>query len=308
MKVLMFGAGVLGSLYAARLQESGADVTLAARGKRYQDLKQHGVVLENFLTGKQTVTQVRVVEGMPEEEHFDLCVMLVQYNQLKDAAEAVSKNKNISTVLVMANYLKGLDEIERILGYGRMMLGHVNAGGERDGHVVKYMTAEYMTMGELNGRKSRRLLQAVELFKQAGFPVKTCSNMDAWKRHHLALLTPMSNALYLNDINNYKLAKNKEDIKRSVIGARETMKALQAKGFPIYPKKLMMMNLLPLPVLTALFSKVLATKVMDIGGARHVRNAREEVLMFSRELIEVCDETGTKAPVFRQLHQQAHTS
>lgn len=39
MKVLFFGAGVLGSLYAAKLHEAGTNVTLVARGSRYEELK-----------------------------------------------------------------------------------------------------------------------------------------------------------------------------------------------------------------------------------------------------------------------------
>ncbi|WP_241080673.1 ketopantoate reductase family protein [Natranaerofaba carboxydovora] len=34
MKVLFFGAGVLGSLYAAKMKEAGLDVTIVARGNR----------------------------------------------------------------------------------------------------------------------------------------------------------------------------------------------------------------------------------------------------------------------------------
>ncbi len=40
MKILFYGAGVLGSLYAARLQESGQEVSILARGQR---LAQHGL-------------------------------------------------------------------------------------------------------------------------------------------------------------------------------------------------------------------------------------------------------------------------
>ena len=34
MRVLVYGAGVLGSQYAVRLQDAGHDVTLVARGDR----------------------------------------------------------------------------------------------------------------------------------------------------------------------------------------------------------------------------------------------------------------------------------
>ena len=49
MKILVYGAGVLGTLYAARLQDGGQDVSLVARGQRLADLRQHGLVLENMI-------------------------------------------------------------------------------------------------------------------------------------------------------------------------------------------------------------------------------------------------------------------
>ncbi len=81
-QVIFFGAGVLGSLYAARMHEAGVDVTLVARGSRYDDLKNHGVVLKDFDSGEETTTPVKVVDKMPAEEYYDFCVVLVQKNQL----------------------------------------------------------------------------------------------------------------------------------------------------------------------------------------------------------------------------------
>ena len=49
MKILVYGAGVLGSLYAYRLQASGHDVLLLARGQRLEDLRLHGLVLEDLI-------------------------------------------------------------------------------------------------------------------------------------------------------------------------------------------------------------------------------------------------------------------
>ena len=52
MKILVIGAGPLGSLLAARLFQGGHNVVLLARGKRIQELKKHGVVLSIGLLKK----------------------------------------------------------------------------------------------------------------------------------------------------------------------------------------------------------------------------------------------------------------
>ncbi len=46
MRILFYGAGVLGSLYAARLQEARQEVSILARGQRLADIREHGIVLE----------------------------------------------------------------------------------------------------------------------------------------------------------------------------------------------------------------------------------------------------------------------
>jgi 2-dehydropantoate 2-reductase len=61
MKILIYRAGVLGSLYAARLQVAGPRVALLARGERMADLRGHGIVLEDARTGQRTTTNIEVV-------------------------------------------------------------------------------------------------------------------------------------------------------------------------------------------------------------------------------------------------------
>lgn len=42
MRVLVFGAGVIGSLYAGKLLDNGFYVTIFARGDRYDELAARG--------------------------------------------------------------------------------------------------------------------------------------------------------------------------------------------------------------------------------------------------------------------------
>lgn len=122
-KVLFFGAGVLGSLYAARMHEEGVDVTLVARGSRYDDLKNHGVVLKDFDSGEETTTPVKIVDKMPAEEYYDFCVVLVQKHQLESALDAVKINNSIPAFIFMNNTAEGPEELIDALGRERVLMG-----------------------------------------------------------------------------------------------------------------------------------------------------------------------------------------
>ena len=48
MRILLIGAGPLGTIFTGLFKQANIDITLLARGKRYESLKNHGVELYNF--------------------------------------------------------------------------------------------------------------------------------------------------------------------------------------------------------------------------------------------------------------------
>ena len=54
MKILVYGAGNIGSLYAAKLKNAGNDVAILATGKRLSEIRERGILLQDFLSGDET--------------------------------------------------------------------------------------------------------------------------------------------------------------------------------------------------------------------------------------------------------------
>ncbi len=307
-KVLFFGAGVLGSLYAARLKEAGKDVTLVARGSRLADIKEHGIVLEQFDTGERTTTGMRVVNQMPADEYFDFCVVLVQKNQLTSALAALKTNPHIPSFIFLNNTAEGPQEMIDALGKERVMMGHANAGGEREGHVIYYMVAEKMTLGELDGENSLRLQQIKDIFEEAGFPVEISKNIDSWKRYHVALAVPFAYAMYNNDSCNYLMAQNRADVQKCMRGIREAFQVLRTLGYPMEPPRFRWIFAIPDFLMVPLFQRVLKSHIADIGMARHLRNAREEMEQLSEEFFALVEKAGIDTPVLDELRLFADSS
>jgi 2-dehydropantoate 2-reductase len=74
-RILVIGAGVIGSVYAARLQAAGYPVTLLARGQHATALRASGLVLEDASTGQSTTSHLRMVERLVPEESYDLALV-----------------------------------------------------------------------------------------------------------------------------------------------------------------------------------------------------------------------------------------
>jgi 2-dehydropantoate 2-reductase len=116
MRILVLGAGVIGSFNAARLKEAGQDVTLLARGRRLADLREHGVVLEDFRTGRRTTTRVPLVERLGPEDDYDLALVVVRRNQIPSVLPMLAQNRRIPSVLFLGNNAAGAQDMVQALG------------------------------------------------------------------------------------------------------------------------------------------------------------------------------------------------
>jgi ketopantoate reductase len=72
MRILIVGAGVIGTVYGAKLLERGHEVVVLARGDRLIELQRHGLILEDAERGHRTVLPVSVVDGVTAGDRYDL--------------------------------------------------------------------------------------------------------------------------------------------------------------------------------------------------------------------------------------------
>jgi 2-dehydropantoate 2-reductase len=107
MRILVYGAGAVGSFNAARLAEGGHDVTLLARGRRLLELQEHGVVLENVRSGQRTVATVSLTEALGPEDAYDLVLVAMRRHQVSAALPALAANTHTPSVLFLGNNAAG---------------------------------------------------------------------------------------------------------------------------------------------------------------------------------------------------------
>ncbi len=103
----MYGAGPLGSLFAARLQEGGNEVSILARGQRLADLREHGIVLQDAVTQQRTVTRVNVVEELAPGDAYDLVLVIMRKNHALKILPVLAANEHTPNVLFLMNNAAG---------------------------------------------------------------------------------------------------------------------------------------------------------------------------------------------------------
>ncbi len=306
MRVLVLGAGVLGSLYAARLQDSGHDVTVLARGRRLADLRERGIVLVESSTGRQTITPVAVVDRLEADVVYDWVVVLVRKNQLEEVLPILEANRTTPNILLMVNNASGVEAIADRLGRDRVVLAFPGAGGVREGAVVRYEIVSGLiqptTLGELDGAITPRLLAMAEVLRMAGFPVETSNAMDAWLKTHVAVVSPVANAIYLAGGDNYRLSRTRDGVVLMARAIKEGFRVLQALKIPITPFKYRLLPLIPEPILVAALQRALATEWATTVITRHANAGRDEMQLLADEFQVLVEMAGVETPALNELY------
>lgn len=197
MKLLVYGAGVCGTLFAARLHEAGHDVALLARGERLAALRDHGVLLAEG--SSPTVRRVAV----PVVEHpagrYDLTAVVVRTHQVDAVLDSLAGQDG--DVLFLLNWAAGPEPLSAAIGRERVLLGFPAAAGTMDGQVVRYRAPSLVTrlspmpVGEPDGRATPRLERIVRTFRSAGIGARAEPRMDAWLTTHAAFEVPLGRAV-----------------------------------------------------------------------------------------------------------------
>jgi 2-dehydropantoate 2-reductase len=303
MKVLIYGAGPLGSLYAAKLHQAGVDVALLARGQRLADLCEYGVVLEDAFSSRRETYHVPVVETLGEDDPYDLVLVVMRKDRCLEILPALAKNRHAHTVLFLQNNPAGFDEYIAALGAGRVMLGFPSSGGVRHDPVMRVMPLDLapMPIGEVDGRITDRTRAVAELLKRTGKRVEIRRDMDAWLVSHIPGLLTYFGA-YAAGLDPARYARTRDAILLGVRARAEALRAQQAAGVPIRPAWFRALSWVPEPLTVAMLRAMAGTAVFEFMVAELGETGRRDDLADLLE--EYCQRVGldgTAAPSLKRI-------
>ena len=304
-RILVIGAGVNGSVCAARLFERGVDVTVLARGKRLAEIQSNGIVIENPFSQKRRVAKVSAIGELTPGDSYDYILVVVRRNQVAGLLPTLAANSS-PNVVFMNNNLNGPAELVAALGSERPMFGFVFAGGKRDGEIIRAMgpfdhSLMRTPFGEIDGTVTLRLKRLVELLNRAGLRSQVSTEVVDYLATHaagVAAIAPLA-IKYRNDLK--ALAHSPDELKLAAAAIRETFPVLKALGHKIVPASQQFLAAMPVFVHAFLLRLLCNSKFGEVGAAWHAQQAPDELQALADDLRSAVIRSGVPAPAIRRV-------
>ncbi len=193
MRIAVIGAGAVGGYFGGRLAHGGEDVVFIARGQSLKAIREKGLRIED-VSADFTVT-VKVTDDPDSPGFVDVVLLAVKGWQVPEAIETMRPlmGPNTYAVAVMDG-VEAPDQLAaafgkpRVVGGLAVMLGWVVTPG----HIRNTMAQSSISLGELDGHQSERVLRLQQAFEQGGVIAKIAPDILAIRWEKLIMVGPWS--------------------------------------------------------------------------------------------------------------------
>lgn len=286
MKILIYGAGTIGCLYAVLFSKAGYDITVYARGNRLESLQINGLLYES--NGEIQKADVRIIGTLEKDDIYDFIFATVKGYQIHTVLRELSANGS-PNIVTMVNTLEPYSEWEKLCGKGRLIPAFPGAGGSIENGVLKAALTPRIiqptTFAEIDGSKSERLSELMAIFRKSKIPFQIVKDMHCWQLCHLAMVIPIADAYYK--------AVHPETVWNEKVVMLDTARQLKANFWKLYdsgialsPVKMNLFRIVPISVLKAGLTATFKSKFGHIFMYKHSMNAPEEMRQLHKQFYQ----------------------
>ena len=295
MRILIIGAGVLGSNLAHSIKK-GNDVTILARNKTYENLKNNGLIIKHKL-GKKSVDHFNVIDKLDENDIYDVIFVVSRFSSLDSIVKIIEKNKSKNIVFVGNNM--NAEKYMNIKDKNILFAFFMAAGKKYDGY-INSICLNKIEIGRTDGKDiSNEFIKSI--FKETKIKLTIENKMNDYLKTHACAVLPLVFASYKVDGNLKLLKKDKEYsllIMDAIIEGYDVLKKL---GYEILPKGEYENCVNKKEKCAFIYRFMFSNFIGRMCISDHAMSAREEFILLDNEFEKLKKKSKLETKVYDRL-------
>lgn len=283
MRVLIVGAGVIGTVYGAHLAAAGDAVAVLSHRPRTDQVASQGLIAHDVMADSWARGTAAVVPDAASGR-YDLVLVAVRSDQLAAACSQLTDLAGSPAVVFFGNNPGGRPAVSGQVR-GDVLLGFPGVGG-----VLRDGVAEYVRIPQqptaLQAGGDTRLAELAQELGNCGFAIQRVADMDGWLAYHAAFVACVAAALYRCGTDPGRLAADRQTLKLMCAAVTEAFAALRRSGVTGLPRNLAVLHS---PRLTAVavryWARTMRSPMGELCFAAHSRHAGAEMRALGDQVI-----------------------
>jgi len=318
MKILIFGAGIIGSTYGWQLSKAGNDVTVLVRKGKKRIIDENGINIHcsDYRNGKKHIEHVvfrpKVIEELSPENDFEYIIVCTNCIFIKDVLPILADSAGQSNIVFFQNIWDDFDEIAVYLSHDRYFFGFpFMVGGGRDESgihcAISGMKKSYTLLGELDGKITPRVKKIAEAFIDSDLKPFVSSNIKDWLITHYALAAALSAGI-IKAGGGMVYAKNSKIIRETLKAIREGFAICSGRGINPKSEKANRPYYLPLFILVPILKKIYSNEGLCMMFDGHIKHSSDEIKKMLYDIIRCGEHQNIKMPYLKNLQRDMDKS
>ena len=312
MKILVYGAGIVGSTYAWQLSEAGHDVSILVKKGKKQLIEKDGIYINctDFRGNKKQVIQTTfrpvVIEDLSPQNNYEFIFVSVNNAQLKQVLPALSEGAGKANILFFQNNWDDFDEIKKYLTPEQYLFGFpfiVGGGRNEQGisSVISGMKQANTLLGESNGENTERVIKIAGVLNDANLKPVISKQIIPWLISHYAVAAGLSAGVMKAGGSMKNFTNNTVLIKEAITSIREGFEVCQKRGINPKKEKSNAIYYLPFFISIPIIKKVFSNEVLSLMFEGHVRHAPDEMKKMVHDILENGKEYNISLPILERF-------
>ena len=299
MKILIVGAGIIGSIFGWALTDAGNDVThFVRKGKAAQFANSMKIDMLENRKGKTNfigLYGIQVTEMLSPSDGYDAVIVPTKPYQLLEVLKQIVPLTGDADYLLLTQNWNGTAEIDAVLPQTRYIYGDAHAGGVFKDAALIATIMEDIVLGQVNGKQDAALKKFKALFEGIRLKVALPENI----LHYIWVQYAINAGLWTGLVRTgdlQKLLRDGENGPLSLLAVKECLDVVAKRGVDLkkYPESQMYMNtgskagaLIAGFIIRMMFKfnqSVQRASAHGLGDPQEIKNAYDNLMQTGSEL------------------------
>lgn len=316
MKILIYGAGVIGCTYGWQLAEAGHDITILVRKGQMQQVAEQGIhlICQDFRNGKkktiETTFRPHIIDQLDAQNDFEYIIVTTSKIQLPEVLPVLGASAGKANVLFFLNNWDCFEEIAHYLKPEQYFFGFpFMVGGGRDTNgihsVISGLKYSHTPIGEADGDVTPRVRKMVQALEEAHLKPLISPQIKLWIITHYAVAAGLTAGI-MSAGNANKFVKDSAIIRTTILAIREGFAICLKRGYDAKAEKANKLYQLPLFISVPIARMIYSNEALQLMFDGHVNHSPREIRQMIEDMIAYGVKYDIVTPHIKKLGEKLY--